>query len=66
MKTFENYLQEKHFEENPQILDDHLPDACEYWMSNLDVQEVIAYAEEWGKEIIKKYPSTPRNNLKGK
>ena len=47
--TFENYLQEKHFEENQQLLDDDLPDAFEEWASNLDVQEVIDYAEKWGK-----------------
>jgi len=54
MKTFEEFLQEKHFEENPMILDDDLSDDYECWASNLDVQEIIAYAEEWGKLITKK------------
>lgn len=45
--TFENYLQEKHSEQYVG-LDDDMPDDCGDWMANLDVQELIDYAEVWG------------------
>lgn len=44
--NFEDFLREKHFELNPMLLDDDLSDHFENWLSNLDVQEVIDYAEE--------------------
>jgi len=47
--NFENYLQEKHFEKNPMILDDDLPDAFADWLENIDIQDVIDYANEYKK-----------------
>jgi len=52
-KTFENYLQEQFIKTEPQVLDDDLTDAFDNWITDLDVQEVIDYAEAWGKLIIK-------------
>lgn len=44
MQTFEQYLAE--------VCPSHTnnsPEGFERWMENLDVQEVIDYAERWGK-----------------
>ena len=43
---FEDFLKQKHHEQNPMVLDDDLTDHFELWLSNLDIQEVIDYAEE--------------------
>ena len=45
MKTFEDFLQEKHAEQYIG-LDDDMPDDCGEWIANLDVDEVIDYADE--------------------
>lgn len=52
MKTFEDFLKEQHAEEYMGT-DDDMPEAFENWMANLDVQEVIEYAEAWGGEFQK-------------
>lgn len=48
-KTFEEFLQDK-FMEDYHGTKDNCEDAEERWFENLDVQEVIDYAEEWGSE----------------
>lgn len=45
-QTFEDFLKDKHYEQNPQLLDDDLSDAYDNWEP--DVEQVIAWAEEWG------------------
>jgi hypothetical protein len=52
MKTFEKYLEEDCWEPEG-VLDDDMPDAFEAWLEGLDTQEVMDYAEEWGKELQK-------------
>lgn len=52
--TFEEFLQEKHGN-GYMGTDDNMPDAFENWESNLDIQEVEAYAQEYGDSIVKKY-----------
>lgn len=43
MKTnFEEWLNNKCFEENPTVLDDDMPDFFDNWVSNL-------YSEDWFK-----------------
>lgn len=44
---FEDYLEYVCFEENPTILDDDMPDFFDNWVSNLDVSEVMIYADGW-------------------
>ena len=51
-KTFEQYLQDKHFEIFNHILDDDLSDHFDHWLTTLDIDELIQYAEDWGKELI--------------
>ena len=50
-KTFEQSLQEKHVEENSQILDDNLPDSFERWLEQLSTDELIKYADEYVEKI---------------
>lgn len=51
--TFIDYLKEIHMQENPELLDDDLPDDFDRWISTLDIEEVIQHAEDWGKEQIR-------------
>lgn len=48
--TFEKYLKEKC--DYTGILDDDYEDHLDRWMSELDVQEVIDYAQQWGDMIL--------------
>jgi len=45
MKIFENYLQEIHAKGYAGT-DDDMPDAFERWLSELDTNDVIQYAEQ--------------------
>lgn len=45
MKNFEEFLQNKHAE-NYHGTDDDMPDRYEHWLSQLDVSEVMEFAEE--------------------
>ena len=47
MNTFMDFLSDKHADQY-HGLDDDMPDDFENWVSNLDPQEFIDYAEEWG------------------
>ena len=51
-ETFEDYLGEKHFEENPTLLDDDIPDDFVDWMEQLDNQELIEYADSFVKKSL--------------
>lgn len=44
---FETFLQEKFNQEYPGILDDDLENAFETWLTNLDIDTVIKYADEF-------------------
>lgn len=52
MKTFEKYLEEDVWEPEG-VLDDDMPEAFDAWLEQLDVQEVMDYAQEWGDEFRK-------------
>lgn len=43
LQTFKDFLQDKHA--------DNMPDAYEHWVSNLDVEQVCALAEEMVKKL---------------
>jgi hypothetical protein len=49
-EDFEQFLMLKHAEAEPQVLDDDGPDAYEAWLEDVDGNELIEYAEEYGKE----------------
>lgn len=46
MSYFEKFLQEKHAEAYPMLLDDDMPDHFDDWLGQLDGEEYIAFAEE--------------------
>lgn len=48
--SFEKYLEEKHMEQEPTVLDDDLPDAFDHWVCNIGYDLTIAYAEKWHTE----------------
>ena len=49
-QSFEDYLKDRHAS-NYMGTDDDMPDASDNWMANLDIEEVIAYAEDWAKTL---------------
>jgi len=55
MISFEQFLSEKHCSQNPQLLDDMLPDDFDDWLlERVDIEDIIKWAEEWHLEEIKK------------
>lgn len=48
-KDFEDFLAEKFALDNPLVLDDDWPDAYEYWLSDLEPDTFIKWANEYGK-----------------
>lgn len=52
--TFEQFLSEKHVEQNPQLLDDMIPDDFNDWLcERVDIEDVIRWAEDWHNKEIK-------------
>ena len=45
--TFEKFLQNKHFRENPQLLDDDLADAFDDWLTELQADDFIKLGDEF-------------------
>jgi hypothetical protein len=52
MKTFEHFLQDEHAKDYHGT-DDNMSDAYEDWVSNLDGDEIMAYAEKAMAELQK-------------
>ncbi len=48
-QTFEDYLQDM-YQQSDRASDD--PDKANDWVDNLDVQEVIDFAQEWGNTLV--------------
>lgn len=46
--TFEDYLQQKHADQAECILDDDMPEDYDNWLCELEPEELIKHAEEWG------------------
>mgnify|MGYP000256155685 FL=1 len=51
-ETFEEFLGRMHMEDEPMTLDDDMQDAYERWLGNLDIEEMILYAEKWHLEQL--------------
>ena len=45
---FENFLQEKHTQQYPEILDDDVPNAFNAWLTEINADTWIAYGDEYG------------------
>jgi hypothetical protein len=51
-KSFEQYLMEKHCEENPQLLDDMLCDDFYDWLEREGIERIIEFGEMYGKNKL--------------
>lgn len=49
---FEQYLQEKFWEAEPQTLDDQFPDAFNDWLVEEDPQTIIDFGQEYAELIF--------------
>ena len=49
-KTFEDYLQDKHAD-HYHGFDDDMPEAFDQWISELEKESIITYAESYGNEV---------------
>jgi len=49
--SFEEYLKEEHAKVST-AFDDDMPDAFEHWLAEMDMDDVIGFAEEWGSLIF--------------
>ena len=56
---FESFLQGKHMEEYPMVLDDDLPDSFDQWLMEQDTTTITAYAgiyaHQQGKLLAEAY-----------
>lgn len=61
MQTFEEFLQEVWTPVG--VLDDDMPDAFDNWLSNLDGEEYIRYADKYGKDCYEDAQSNLRKAM---
>ena len=50
--TFTEYLEQKHSQLNPMVLDDDLPDSFDSWMSELEQDDLLTYGTDYGNEMF--------------
>lgn len=50
-KDFEDYLAQKFAEQNPMVLDDDWPDMYAEWEADLDILDVIKWANEYAEAV---------------
>lgn len=48
--NFEDYLQDMHGKENPEVRDDDTPDDYERWLEDIGIEGVIRYADIYAKK----------------
>jgi len=60
---FEDFLAEKHAE-NYIGLDDDMPDAFDHWVSNLDGEQLINYADIFGLKLASMHINDMRERIK--
>ena len=64
MKTFSEFLEDKHIELHPAVLDDDLPDSFDNWVTELQADDWMQYGEEaltsQRKEIVKELEEIKR------
>lgn len=54
IKTFEDYLQFVH-SKGYMGTDDDMPDKFDAWMSDLDIEELIEYAEDYARMVKEEF-----------
>lgn len=52
LRTFTEFMQERHGNIFPMLLDDDLPDHFNDWIGNLQVDDLIDYADFYGREQL--------------
>lgn len=55
MKTFTQYLQTIHSYKFTEVLDDNLSNHFDHWVSGLDIDDLIQYADFYAKNQIENY-----------
>jgi len=60
LKNFNEYLEESFMEEYTGTKD-NVEDAYDYWLSNLDIDELIDYADLYAEKKVAEFS---KNNLK--
>lgn len=63
MKSFEKFLDEKFFEDNPTVLDDDVPDSFDAWLGEQDVTSMIMYAQMWMDSTLREVAKEVRQIL---
>jgi len=58
---FEDWLREFHIKENPEILDDDLPDAFDKWICEIDTDRWVYLGQMYGEHICFEF----KNGLEG-
>lgn len=58
-KNFIDYLKEIHMQENPELLDDDLPDDFDRWLCTIEQDVLIQHAED----LIEKIQDAHQNEL---
>lgn len=53
MQNFENYLRDIHMSENPELLDDDLPDDFNNWLGTLEQDTMMDYANDYAKDCMR-------------
>lgn len=60
---FEDYLEEVFNEQNPGILDDDLENAFDNWLSQLDGEEYIRYADTFALKLSNMHIADTRERI---
>ncbi len=53
-QTYTEYLEDICFEENPQVLDDDMPDFFDNWLAEQDVAQYIEWGDKYGEQFKEK------------
>jgi hypothetical protein len=64
-ETFDEWLQYKHSEWHPELLDDDLPDAYGEWIAGLSEDEWIDYGNRFAKEQLKAQALSYKKRIEG-
>lgn len=59
---FLTYLKGVFYKERPEVLDDDLTEAFDSWLASKDVQEMIVYADQFGKDLARETLAVLRDN----
>ena len=52
IKTFEQFLEEQCFKQNPRVFDDDMPDFFSDWVSALNPDDFIDFGDMYAKDLL--------------